>query len=92
MMKLNFTMVFFLVLVFSFQVQADTPIELLKENCSSCHKTEVYTRKDRKVNSLKELSGQVSRCVSATGVAWFPEDQHAVIQFLNKRYYKFDAK
>jgi len=79
-------------LLLSFNAQADDPSQMLNDDCTSCHQSNVYTRKDRKVKSLKDLSGQVSRCVSATGANWFPDDQKAVINLLNKKYYKFSPQ
>ena len=79
-----------LLLVASSQsVLADDAEEMLMEDCSSCHQSEIYTRKNRKVDSTKALSRQVSMCVSATGASWFPDDQTSVVNYLNKTYYKF---
>jgi cytochrome c553 len=60
--------------------------------CLACHGTEVYTREDRKINSLSALSGQVSRCTQATGVQWFDDEQEAVIDYLNRRFYQFGGQ
>jgi hypothetical protein len=60
--------------------------------CLSCHGTEVYTRENRKINSLSALSGQVSRCTQATGVKWFDDEHEAVVDYLNRRFYKFGGQ
>ena len=70
---------------------------LHKENCISCHAnayggdgTGIYTRADRKIESLDGLRNQVMRCKTALDVPW-PEHQiDDVITYLNKSFYKFD--
>jgi len=70
--------------------------QLLEENCIKCHASmvggdgsKIYTRPDRKVESLEGLNAQVHRCRDSLGVQW-PEDQIAdVVAYLNKTYYKF---
>lgn len=71
--------------------------KLHKENCISCHAnayggdgTGIYTRADRKIESLDGLHTQVTRCKTALDVPW-PEDQiEDVVTYLNKSFYKFD--
>ncbi|HEB82033.1 MAG TPA: cytochrome c [Gammaproteobacteria bacterium] len=58
-------------------------------HCYKCHTDQVYTRENRFVRSLDALSKQVKRCKENTGAPWFEEDTDAVVQFLNKKYYKF---
>lgn len=60
--------------------------------CLACHGTEVYTREDRKIGSLSALGTQVRRCTHATGVQWFDDETDAVIDYLNRSYYKFEGK
>lgn len=62
---------------------------LLQNNCISCHQADVYQREHRKVNSLAALDKQVNNCNINTSAGWFPEDVHAVVQYLNSHYYKF---
>ena len=70
--------------------------ELVQENCIKCHAdmmggdpSKIYTREDRRIDSLEALNQQVHRCKTALGVSW-PEDQIAdVVAYLNKTYYKF---
>lgn len=70
--------------------------QLLEENCIKCHASMVggdgsgiYTRADRRIDSLDALNAQVHRCKTSLGVSW-PEDQIAdVVAYLNKTYYKF---
>ena len=58
-------------------------------HCVKCHTDEVYTRKNRFVKSIDALSKQVVRCRDGNDVPWFDEDTDAVVQFLNKKYYRF---
>ncbi len=70
--------------------------ELVQENCVKCHAdmmggdgSKIYTRADRRIDSLEALNKQVHRCKNSLGVSW-PEDQIAdVVAYLNKTYYKF---
>ena len=73
----------------SANVAAADPAALVQRDCMSCHGNEVYTRKDRMVNSLDALRHQINRCHQATGKNWTPEDVEAVVQYLNRGYYKF---
>ena len=60
-----------------------------KNHCYKCHTDDVYTRENRFVKSLDALSKQVVRCKDGNDVPWFDEDTDAVVQFLNKKYYRF---
>lgn len=57
--------------------------------CQSCHGTEVFVSKDRKVKSLKALDAQVRLCDSNLNTNWFDTEIHDVVAYLNKQYYKF---
>lgn len=59
-----------------------------QSKCNQCHGTEVFTRKDRKVNSLPALEAQVRRCDSNLNTNWFDDEIHDVTSYLNKQYYK----
>ncbi len=58
-------------------------------HCYKCHSDDVYTREDRFVKSIDALSKQVVRCKEGNDIPWFDEDADAVVQFLNKKYYRF---
>ncbi len=60
-----------------------------KTHCYKCHTDEVYTRENRFVKSIDALSKQVARCKEGNDIPWFDEDADAVVQFLNKKYYRF---
>jgi len=58
-------------------------------HCYKCHSDDIYTRENRIVKSIDALSKQVVRCKDNLGIPWFDEDADAVVQFLNKKYYRF---
>jgi hypothetical protein len=60
-----------------------------KNHCYKCHSDDIYTRENRIVKSIDALSKQVVRCKDNIGIPWFDEDADAVVQFLNKKYYRF---
>ena len=60
-----------------------------KNHCYKCHTDTVYTRENRFVKSIDALSKQVVRCKEGSDIPWFEEDSDAVVQFLNKKYYRF---
>lgn len=60
-----------------------------KNHCYKCHSDDIYTRENRFVKSIDALSKQVLRCKEGSNIPWFDEDADAVVQFLNKKYYRF---
>ena len=64
--------------------------ELHAANCTSCHDSGVYTRQNRRVNSLDTLRKQVRRCERAQGLRWFDDQLESVVQYLNQTYYRFE--
>ncbi|MDP2869688.1 hypothetical protein [Methyloversatilis sp.] len=69
---------------------------VVEARCESCHAdklggdgSQIYLRKDRRVNTLAQLATQVSVCNSQLNTGWFPEDEAHVAAYLNQRYYKF---
>jgi mono/diheme cytochrome c family protein len=66
------------------------------ENCTHCHKSmmggdgsAIYTRPDRRIESLAALRKQVTRCKNSLGMSW-PDDQiDDLVAYLNTTYYKF---
>lgn len=67
--------------------------ELHDESCVDCHMmpdhAALYTKQDRKVDSLHRLGGQVSLCTQILNITWFPEEERDVVDYLNNNYYKF---
>lgn len=60
------------------------------QNCMKCHGTEVYTRGNRRVTSLPALDNQVARCDANLGIKLFPEEQTALVDYLNSAFYGFE--
>ena len=62
---------------------------LVDDNCYECHKTDVYTRADRRVNDRQQLSVQVRRCELALGLKWFEDEVEDAAEHLNRQFYHF---
>ena len=56
--------------------------------CMACHDTSVYTRPDRRVNSLTRLESQVRMCDANLQTGLFDDDIEALAAHLNDQYYK----
>ena len=64
--------------------------KLVEAGCTSCHGTEVYTRKDRKVKTIEGLIGQVGRCNTNLERHYNDAQLNDVVKHLNDAYYKFE--
>lgn len=62
---------------------------LVDRYCTGCHADEVYTRPDRKMRSLDTLRLQVLRCNAMTKSGLTDEDIAAIVDHLNKSFYRF---
>ncbi len=58
-------------------------------NCTGCHDSKVYTRSNRRVNSLPRLESQVRMCDANLGKKLFEDDILALTDYLNDNYYHF---
>ncbi len=93
---IRFSLIFTLITLLSVTAQANEQRgkDLHDANCQSCHTSlmsgnpdQIYTRSDRRVNSIEGLKNQVTRCKTTVGVAW-PEDQiDDVVEYLNNSFY-----
>jgi cytochrome c2 len=63
--------------------------QLVTNNCTECHGTDIYTREERRVTTRPGLTKQVRRCEQALGLTWFDEDVENAAEFLNRSYYHF---
>lgn len=68
--------------------------DLHQQNCLSCHSSmtggkpnSLYTRDNRRVNSLAGLNKQVRRCELSLGLKWFDDDINNVAAYLNETFY-----
>lgn len=58
-------------------------------NCTGCHDTSVYTRKDRKVRSLDALNLQFEACTHMAKKTFTPGEVQDLTTYLNERFYHF---
>jgi CxxC motif-containing protein (DUF1111 family) len=58
-------------------------------NCTSCHDTSVYTRKDHRVRSLEGLKRQVENCTHMAQKDFSLVERQNIVKYLNEQYYKF---
>lgn len=66
-------------------------------SCINCHAsmlggngTGIYTRPDRRIESLTALQKQVQRCRDSLGMPWPSDQVDDVVYYLNKTFYKFE--
>lgn len=64
--------------------------KLVEAGCTTCHGTEVYTRKNRKVKSIEGLMGQVEQCNTNLARHYSDAQLNDVVKHLNDAYYKFE--
>ncbi|WP_190600021.1 hypothetical protein [Candidatus Vesicomyidisocius sp. SY067_SCS001] len=66
---------------------------LHKESCINCHIIEhnntFYTRNNSRLHNHFDLRKQVSNCVNALNINWFPDKEKSVVNYLNDEYYNF---
>lgn len=62
---------------------------LHEQSCTKCHDTSVYSRPDKRINSLGALQGQVNRCTRPAGAEWDKQDIAHVVEYLNRSFYHF---
>jgi len=62
---------------------------LLDANCMECHQTDVYTRKDRKVQSLDALKKQVVNCTHMARKDFSESERQDLVKYLNDTFYHF---
>jgi len=79
--------VFSLAMLVSITSTAEIGKEYVDESCLSCHGTEMFTRDESKIETNFDLRRQVSYCVSHLDVDWFPEEEQAVVKYLNDTFY-----
>jgi hypothetical protein len=58
-------------------------------NCSGCHDTAVYTRKDHTVRSLDGLKQQFESCSHMAKKEFSQTQAQNIIKYLNDQFYKF---
>ncbi|MBD3633971.1 MAG: hypothetical protein HUJ23_03610 [Methylophaga sp.] len=85
-----------LAVVFSSSAMAQSGKALHDAACMECHASlgggdpyELYQRDDRKVRSLQDLQSRLQFCMRAADVSWDSDQQKAVVDYLNSRFYRF---
>jgi hypothetical protein len=58
-------------------------------NCTGCHDTGFYTRKDRSVRSLDGLKQQLENCSHMAGKQFSVIETQNLIKYLNDTFYQF---
>lgn len=58
-------------------------------NCTACHDSSVYTRKDHKVGSLGGLGKQVENCTHMAQKEFTPAEKQDIVKYLNDQFYRF---
>lgn len=62
---------------------------LHETNCTGCHDSGVYTRKDRRVKSLDALKGQLQGCGHMAKKEFSTTEQQDIVKYLNEQFYRF---
>jgi len=62
---------------------------LLDANCTKCHGTDIFTRKDRKVQSLDALKEQLVVCAHAAKKEFTASEMQDLLKYLNDEFYRF---
>ena len=67
---------------------AATGKKLHDANCTGCHDTSVYTRKNHQIKSLAALNEKLTACTHAAQVTLTDEEQQQIVRYLNDQFYK----
>ena len=59
-------------------------------NCTGCHDTAVYTRKEHRVQSLSGLKQQVENCTHMAQKEFSPAERQDIVKYLNEQFYRFE--
>ena len=59
-------------------------------NCTGCHDTAVYTRKEHRVRSLDALKQQVENCTHMAQKEFSSAERQDIVKYLNEQFYRFE--
>jgi hypothetical protein len=62
---------------------------LLDANCMKCHQTDIFTSKDRKIQSLDALKEQLVACSHAAKKEFSANEMQDLLKYLNDQFYHF---
>lgn len=63
---------------------------LLDANCMTCHQTDIFTRKDRQVQSLDALKEQLVGCSHAAKKEFSASEMQDLLKYVNDQFYHFE--
>ncbi len=63
---------------------------LLDANCRGCHQTDIFARKERRVQSLDALKKQLIACSHAAKKEFSASEMQDLLKYLNDQFYHFD--
>lgn len=82
-----------ILIVSNYAIANEEGKELHEESCVACHMVthdeSFYTRDSSMMAKFSDLSRMVSMCTSNFNLDWFPDEEKAVLDYLNTKYYKF---
>ena len=80
----------------SFTTLAQNGQTLHESKCIECHSRMtggdghvIYTRDDRIVNNISELTARVTHCSNGTNTGWNADQIKAVTTYLNEQHYNY---
>ncbi len=63
---------------------------LFDVHCTGCHQTDIFTREDRKIQSLDALKEQLVACSRAAKADFSASEMQDLLKYLNDQFYHFD--
>jgi hypothetical protein len=76
--------------------ESNSAEQLLEQSCNACHAQmfagkadQVYVRENRKVKTLAGLRDQTKLWNITASAKWSEQELEAVVQYLNRTYYRF---
>ncbi len=63
---------------------------LYQNHCIACHESRVHIRERKKAKDYEDIEKFAARFGTIAGVEWNDADMAAVVEYLNRKYYKFD--
>ena len=82
-------MLFMLLLPLSVRTE-DRGRMLYQNHCIACHESTVHIRAGTKAKQYADIEKFARRFSKLAGVDWNDSDMTAVVEYLNRKYYKFD--
>jgi cytochrome c5 len=65
---------------------------LYEYHCTSCHESLVHIREHRSARTPDELRAQVVKWADYLHLQWSRDDVEEAVQYLDRRYYKFETR